>query len=167
MRVQLNGRVPAFQAGCVGPIPITRSTICASSSAGQSNALLRRGSGVRIPSGAPAEMRGGYSSVGQSARLWPWRSRVRLSLLTPLILMGCRQAVRHETLTFAFAGPNPATPATCKLNNNGVSPSGKALDSDSNIPQVRILPPQPNRGSLAQPVEHMTFNHGVPGSIPG
>lgn len=25
----------------------------------------------------------------------------------------------------------------------GVSPSGKALDSDSNIAKVRILPPQP------------------------
>ena len=59
MRVQLNGRVLAFQASYVGPIPITRSIIfakakiCVCSSAGQSIALLRRGSGVRIPSNAP------------------------------------------------------------------------------------------------------------------
>ena len=62
MRVQFNGRIPAFQAGCVGSIPITRSIflsctfqnkICANSSAGQSNCLLSSRSGVRVPFGAP------------------------------------------------------------------------------------------------------------------
>ena len=28
-----------------------------------------------------------------------------------LLMMGCRQAVRHQTLTLAFAGSNPASPA--------------------------------------------------------
>ena len=28
--------------------------------------------------------------------------------------MGCSQAVRHQTLTLAFVGPNPATPANTK-----------------------------------------------------
>ena len=65
------------------------------------------------------------------------------SLYSPHI-QGCRQAVRHETLTFALAGPNPATPAKVKRLgsiryllsefNSGVSPSGKALDSDSSTP---------------------------------
>ena len=74
LRVQFNGRTPAFQAGYVGSIPITRLAfydchllqeqrcpimkeahqrvqMCVRSSAGQSNGLLSRGSGVRIPLG--------------------------------------------------------------------------------------------------------------------
>ena len=30
-------------------------------------------------------------------------------------ILGCSQAVRHQTLTLAFVGPNPATPATLAL----------------------------------------------------
>ena len=55
LRVQFNGRIPAFQAGRVGSIPITRSIflLCTRSSAGQSNCLLSSRSGVRIPPGTP------------------------------------------------------------------------------------------------------------------
>ena len=70
MRVQFNGRMSAFQAEYPGSIPGTRSNktikcfiMCIFSSAGQSNALLRRGPGVRIPKGTPY---GGRSSVGRA-----------------------------------------------------------------------------------------------------
>ena len=57
----------------------------------------------------------------------------------------------------------------------GCSQVGKALDFDSSIPQVRVLSPQPflkylqqnYRDPLAQSVEHLTFNQGVPRSSRG
>ena len=144
VRVQFIGRTPAFQAGQVGSIPITRSTFlpqnkCACSSVGQSNCLLSSRSWVRIPAGTPTY--GGYSSVGQSARLWLQRPRVRVPLSTPLIHLSCTQhayvglqpsRLRHQTLTLASAGSSPASPA--------------------------------KYGPLAQSAEHLTFNQVVRGS---
>ena len=48
----------------------------------------------------------------------------------------------------------------------GMSPSGKAMDFDSIMRRFESCHPS-QLGLLAQSVEHMTFNHGVPGSIPG
>ena len=118
LQVQFSGRTLAFQAGFEGPIPFTCS-ICFHSSAGQSNALLRQRSKVRILLGAPC---GGRSSVGR----------------TP----DCGSGGQGFD-------PLRSPHIICPGGFDGVSPSGKALDSDSNIAQVRILPPQPKAKNCA------------------
>ena len=61
-----------------------------------------------------------------------------------LYLLGYSQVVRHETLTLASVGSNPATPAIL-------------------LTLLSLI----RYGLLAQLVEHMTFNHGVPRSNRG
>ena len=51
--------------------------------------------------------------------------------------------------------------------HTGISPSGKAMDFDSIIRRFKSCYPCQQYGLLAQSVEHLTFNQGVPGSIPG
>ena len=53
----------------------------------------------------------------------------------------------------------------CRKAYVGLSPSGKAQDFDSCITLVRIQLAQD--GILAQSVEHLTFNQGVPSSSLG
>ena len=111
--------------------------LCAFSSAGQSIALLRRGSGVRIPQDTP-NIYGGCSAAGQSARLWILRSWVRDPPSTPLILkfnIGVQpsgKAIDFDSIIRRFESCHPSQ-INLTLKNVGVSPSGKAWDSDSHI----------------------------------
>ena len=64
------------------------------------------------------------------------------------------------TVNHDVAGSNPASGAI------GVSPSGKATDSDSVMRRFESYYPCQN-DPLAQSVEHLTFNQGVPRSSRG
>ena len=150
MRVQLNGRALAFQASHMGSIPITRSIFSRvllqhSNMRQQLSWIEHRPSKARVRGSNPfwrTNNYGGYSSVGQNARLWLQRSWVQVPLFTPFIL------IPHLLV--------------------GVQPSGKASDFDSDIRRFKSChPSQYLYGPLAQSVEHMTFNHGVPRSSRG
>ena len=128
----------AFQAvgrGFESRFPLHFSGAC--SSVGQSNGLLSRGPGVRIPAGAP--ICGGYSSVVRA----------------PDCGSGSRGFNSHH--------PPHFFPRCADV---GVSPSGKARDFDSRIRRFDPCHPS-HPDPLAQLAEHLTFNQGVPRSSRG
>ena len=64
-------------------------------------------------------------------------------------------------------GSIPFSRPNILLAGIGVSPSGKAPDFDSGIRRFKSCHPSQKNGPLAQPAEHVTFNHGVPRSNRG
>ena len=163
VRVQFNGRTPAFQAGSVGPIPITRSIMSQ-----QLSWIEHRPSKARVRGSNP---------------FWD-------TIMVSIVQLAECQIVALEVVSSSLT-THPIF--KLQVTIIGVQPSGKAQDFDSCISQVRILPPQPNlkkiknllnyiakclillynaivqydHGPLAQMVEHMTFNHVVPRSNRG
>ena len=103
LRVQLSGRAPAFQAGCEGSIPFTRSILHL-----QLSWIEQRTSNPCARGSNPL----------RCANLW-----------------GIAKSVRHQTLTLAFR-------------------------------RFESCYPSQFYDSLAQSVEHLTFNQGVRGSNP-
>ena len=72
------------------------------------------------------------------------------------------QLVERQIVVLVVVG---SSPTGHPIIFNGISPSGKAPHFDCGIRRFKSCYPS-QHGSLAQSVEHMTFNHGVRGSIP-
>ena len=96
------------------------------------------------------------------ANLW----QGRILAMVVLVQLAERQIVALEVKSSTLLD-HPIFLNPC--DSGGVSPSGKALDSDSNIRRFESCHPSQSQmyGLLAQSVEHLTFNQGVPGSSPG
>ena len=71
------------------------------------------------------------------------------------------QLVERQFVVLVVVGSSPIVHPI----NFGISPSGKASHFDCDMRRFKSC--YPSHGSLAQSVEHLTFNQGVPGSIPG
>jgi hypothetical protein len=83
------------------------------------------------------------------------------SLNTHHIMVDVVQLVERQFVALVVVGSSPIVhPIT------GISPSGKAPHFDCGIRRFESCYPS-QCGLLAQSVEHLTFNQGVPGSIPG
>ena len=84
-------------------------------------------------------------------------------------MAGVAQSVERQIVALEVASSKLVARPTKKLKALasqsviGVSPSGKARDFDSRIRRFKSCHPS-HYGPLAQSAEHVTFNHGVPGS---
>ena len=102
-------------------------------------------------------------------------------------MMGCRQAVRHQTLTLAFAGSNPASPAKYdslaqlveqrpfKAKVRGSSPRRVTKKQHRLLPVLffHAVGREPRRGEIAPAgafrgptAENGFWGRGVPGGSP-
>ena len=107
------GSAPALGAGG-RPFKSARpDLICASSSGGQSSGLLSRGSGVRVPSGAPLSQRAVYDTAVSVAQLAEHR------IVAPVV-----------EGSNPFTHPTPRAPAPSASRRRwAVSSVGRAADS--------------------------------------
>ena len=88
--------------------------------------------------------------------------------LLPVVHSSVAQSVEHLTVNQGVTGSSPVRGATFHIsigNSWGIAKSVKARDFDSRT--VGSSPAAPAIDSLAQQVEHLTFNQRVPGSSPG
>ena len=145
MRVQFNGRTPAFQAGYVGSIPITRSLSL------QLSWIEQR----------PSKPWVGGSNPSRLVLWWVQRSWLARQIVA-LEAKGSNPFIH----LFGLSPSGKAQHFDCCIRWFESSQPSQRKPAGQKVPMLSLVQFRTKYGILAQLVEHLTFNQVVRGSNP-